>query len=429
MSRFKINLRILLPLMLFLGLIQSFTNPVPASEEQVVASEILSGSKSDKWVEYTLYRQQQTELQTAVKAYFNKALASGELVGAGISIVVGDSIVLARGFGKRSVGSTDEVDAQTIFRLGSLSKGFTGVLAAQVAHEGKINLEDKVKDYLPAFQLGDPANSERITLQNLLSHTSGAPYHSYTNLVEAGLPLEKILQKFSEVKPISSPGSMYSYQNALFALSGEMLGEATGEEFASALRNRFFDCLGMTTAITDHASMQEAENVALPHVRSYGKWRSRKLNDHYYNALAAGGINASALDMAKWMRFLLGHNPEVMDPYALEEVFKPVVEIKGRSKYYQRWAGHISSHYGLGWRIHKFREEQMGEERTIWHHGGSVNQFRNEIALFPEADIGICVLVNSHSRLAQKVIPDLYTIVREVYQRPQMETASLYIPE
>ncbi len=429
MSRFKINLQIFLPLFLFLGLIQSFTNPVGAPEEKSTTSLILPEDKLEKREVFTLYRQQQTELQAAVSDYFERALASGALVGVGVSIVSGDSIILAEGYGKRDVGSAEEIDAETIFRLGSLSKGFTGVLAAQVVQEGKITLQDKVKDYFPAFKLGDPSNTDRITLRNLLSHTSGAPYHSYTNLVEAGLPMEKILGKFAEVQPVSKPGSMYSYQNALFALSGDMIGLATGEEITSALKNRFFDCLGMSTAITDHAGMIQAKNVALPHVRSYGRWRSRKLNDHYYNALGAGGINASALDMAKWMRFLLGHNPEVMDAYALEEVFKPVVEIKGRSKYYQRWPGHVSSHYGLGWRIHKFRENQTEEEHTIWHHGGSVNQFRNEIALFPDADIGICVLVNSHTRLAQKVIPDLYDIVKEVLQRPHLETAAVYIPE
>jgi beta-lactamase class C len=429
MRRFNLNLRFLLPLFILLGLVLSFSEPAPATEEEDETYVLLPEKKIPRLGSPTLYKQQKSELNNAISAYFEDAIASGDLLGAGVSIVSGDSIVLASGFGKRSVDSPENVDSQTIFRLGSLSKGFTGVLAAQVAGEGKISLGDRVKDFYPEFRLGNPSNTEQITLQNLLSHTSGAPYHSYTNLVEAGLPLEKILPRFSEVQPISRPGNMYSYQNALFALSGEMIKKATGEDLGTALKTRFFDRLGMNRAITDHASMLELTNVARPHVRSYGKWRSRKLNDHYYNALAAGGINASALDMAKWMRFLLGHNPELMDTYALEEVFKPVVEIKGRSKYYQRWPGHISSHYGLGWRIHKFREAETGAEQTIWHHGGSVNQFRNEIALFPESDFGICVLINSHTRLTQKVIPDLYRIIREVYQRPQVETASMYIPE
>ena len=165
----------------------------------------------------------------------------------------------------------------------------------------------------------------------------------------------------------------------------------------------------------DHESLMQAGNIAIPHAKTRYGWRTRKIRDNYYNAVAAGGINASATDMGRWMRFLLGHNPEIMDRAALEEAFNPYIEIKGRSKYYQRWPGHVSSHYGFGWRIHKFAQGDLKSEKTIWHHGGSVNNFRNEIALYPQDDLGICVLMNNTTRFAQKVIPDLYAIILEIY--------------
>ena len=74
-----------------------------------------------------LYQRRQKELGTALKAYFEKAIASGEIVGAGVSIVRGDSIVVSEGYGERSTDGHAPVDGQTIFRLGSLSKGFTGI--------------------------------------------------------------------------------------------------------------------------------------------------------------------------------------------------------------------------------------------------------------------------------------------------------------
>ena len=362
---------------------------------------------------------QQAALGKALDVYFKKAIASGDIVGAGVSIVKDGTIVYADGFGRRNSNETDPVDEGTIFRLGSLSKGFTGILAANIRYEGKVNWEDKVTDYIPGFQMGDLANTNRITLSHLLSHTSGAPYHSYTNLVEAGLSVSEIAGRFNEVKPISEPGAVYSYQNALFALSGEILCKASGEEIASSLENRLFKPLEMCSTNMDHKTLLASENIASPHYRRGKSWRPRKLVDNYYNAIPAGGINASAGDMARWMRFLLGYNPDVMPRSAIEEAFTPFVEIPGRSKYYQRWPGHVSSHYGYGWRIHKFREAGEPIQKTIWHHGGSVNNFRNEIALFPEADLGICVLLNSNSRLSRTVIPDLYKIVEEAYTAKQ----------
>lgn len=373
------------------------------------------------------YERNKLRLSAALSSYFQKAIASGEIVGAGVSIVQGDSIVLAEGFGKRKHNENDLVNGETVFRLGSLSKGFAGVLAADLKNEGYIEWKDRVIDYLPQFQLGDQDNTSQITLANILSHTSGTPYHSFTNLVEAGLPMETIASRFKEVAPISKPGAMYSYQNAIFALCGEVMRKATGNEISASLKNRFFTPLGMCSTSMDYNTLNQTVNVALPHAKRGKGWRSLKLTDNYYNAIAAGGINASAHDMAKWMRFLLGHNPEVMDKSALAEAFTPFIEITGHHKYYHKWPGHKKSYYGFGWRIHKFEED--GSEKTIWHHGGSVNNYRNEIAVYPEADLGICVLLSNNSKIARTVIPDLYQIVKGIYRPNTREIAQHHTSE
>jgi beta-lactamase class C len=362
-----------------------------------------------------LFTLQQQQLKAAIKAYFDNAIASGDIVGAGVSIVKGDSIVISDGYGKRNSRTKGDVDSQTMFRLGSLSKGFAGILAANLVHEGLLDWEDKVSEFIPEFQLGGRSNTDKITLATILSHTSGAPYHSYTNLVEAGLPLTAIAEYFKEISPISNPGKLYSYQNAMFALSGEIMYKATGQDIITSLENRLFKPLEMCSTTMDHESLVNAGNVAIPHSKRRNGWSPKKIRNNYYNAIAAGGINANAQDMGKWMRFLLGHNPDIMSKTAIEKAFDPFIEIKGHSKYYQRWPGHVSSHYGFGWRIHKFVEDNSSQEKTIWHHGGSVNNYRNEIAVYPEADLGICVLLNNNSKLARTVIPDLYKIVEGVY--------------
>tara|TARA_R110000868_G_C10910008_1_gene764892 strand:- start:530 stop:1804 length:1275 start_codon:yes stop_codon:yes gene_type:complete len=373
--------------------------------------------------ELKLYKLQQAELKDALTAYFEKAIASGDIVGAGVSIVRGDSIVISDGFGKRNINFNDAVDGETVFRLGSLSKGFAGVLAAKLVSEGKMSWTDKVSDYIPEFKLGDSNNTDQITLANILSQTSGAPYHSYTNLVEAGLPLTEIAKRFKAVVPISKPGLTYSYQNAMFALSGEMMYKETGEDIRTLLNTKFFKPLEMNTISMDDETLEHKENVALPHSRRHSSWKTLKLTDNYYNAVAAGGINASALDMAKWMELLLGHHPEIMGKSALNQAFNPFIEIKGSNKYYQRWPGHVSSYYGFGWRIHKFLDQDSKEQKTMIHHGGSVNNYRNEIAVYPDSDMGICVLLNSNSKLAKTVIPDLYKIVNDIFNNTHSKIA------
>ena len=372
-----------------------------------------------------LYAIRQRALKEALKVYFDKAILSGDIVGAGVSIVSGDSVLFSSGFGKRDIKGEEQVDGETLFRLGSISKGFTGVLAASLASEGKIHWNDKVSDYLPNFQFGDKSNTEKIEVAHLLSHTTGTPYHSYTNLVEAGLSMATISEKFDQVKPISEPGLQYSYQNAMFSISQEVMLKATGKNIQTLLSDTFFAPLGMSSVSMDHQTLINSENVALPHRKKASGWIPLSLRDNYYNAIAAGGINANSIDMARWMRFLLGHNPEVMSKNDIEQVFKPFIELKGHSKYYQRWPGHLKSAYGFGWRIHTVKENEKAVEERIWHHGGSVNNYRNEIALFPETDLGICVLINGHAKLVKTVIPDIRSIVKSIYEQETVTSASL----
>ncbi len=408
---------VLLSLTFYLFIPVTLINPASgAAPDEGASADILEKIIADQ-NKALLLEQKQQELHRALQAYFDKAIASGDIVGAGVSIVKGNSILLSEGFGKRNVDTDAEVNGETVFRLGSLSKGFAGILAAQLNEEGKLDWEDKVIDYIPEFQLGDRNNTAQITLAHILSHSSGTPYHCYTNLVESGMPLQDIAARFGKVTPISKPGALYSYQNAMFALSAEMMQKATGKDISMQLNERFFEPLEMVTTTMDHKALTASENVALPHSKRGHRWKSLKLSDSYYNAVVAGGINASALDMAKWMRFLLGYHPEIMDKSALHEAFYPFIEIKGHSKYYHRWPGHLSSYYGFGWRIHKFTGDDNNEEITVWHHGGSVNNYRNEIAIYPDDDLGICVLLNSNSKLSRTVIPELHRIVKEVYSQ------------
>ncbi len=422
MKRFNILIGTAILLLALFALTRSAGNPTDSSKSENSNSD-LSKNNSFDLKKATLYKARQQALKTSLKAYFDQAIASGDIVGAGVSIVRGDSIVISEGFGKRSSTKNEDVDAQTLFRLGSLSKGFAGILAADLVSEGRLHWQDKITDYIPEFKLGDQDNTEKITLANVLSQTSGAPYHSYTNLVEAGLSLGDIAKRFKAVQPISKPGMTYSYQNALYALSGEMMYKVTGQDISTLLENTFFKPLQMCSTNMNNETMLHSENVAIPHLKRRNKWVPEKLHNSYYNAIAAGGVNSSAVDMAKWMRFLLGHNPEVANISRFKEAFNPFIEIKGHYKYYQRWPGHIASYYGFGWRIHKFVEDASQKEKTIWHHGGSVNDYRNEIALYPEADLGICVLFNSNTKLAKTVVPDLYRIVKEVYDQPTSDFA------
>ena len=410
-GKIKILVGALLAVTLLVFIVKGTATETSAETVKISEKEMVINKEAVK-----LYKAKKDQLRRALQAYFKQAVVSGDIVGAGISIVKGDSILIADGFGKRNVTEKAKVDGETIFRLGSLSKGFAGVLAANLQAEGKFDWNDRVIDYIPEFKLGDSLNTNKVKIGHILSHSSGTAYHSFTNLVEANIPVARIAGRFHEVIPQSAPGIQYSYQNAMFALIQEIMLNTTGKDVKTSLQNRFFTPLKMHTVSMNHDDLIASKNVAMPHVRSGKGWRSRPLKNKYYNAVVAGGINASSLDMAKWMRFLLGHRPEVAKSKTIKKAFEPFIQIDYNNKYYQRWPEHKQSHYGLGWRIHTLQKNDSAATRTMWHHGGSVNNYRNEIAVYPDADLGICVLLNGNSRLAQTVIPDVRAIVSDIYE-------------
>ncbi|GAA4273838.1 serine hydrolase domain-containing protein [Aquimarina gracilis] len=355
-------------------------------------------------------------LEQAIQKYFDNAVKRNQIVGASVAVVKCDSIIYAGGFGNRNASLKDTVNANTVFRIGSVSKGFAGILTGIHVQDGDIAWQDKIIDHIPNFKLANKTQTNKVTLSHVLSHTSGLPYHSFTNLVEDGLTLTTIAGRFNEVLPLQEPGNFYNYQNAIFALSGEIIERVTGKPLKEVIQDRIFDPLQMETASASYEALEKSENVAMPHQRVRRGWRPMRINKKYYNAVAAGGVNASAVDMGKWMKFLLGNNPDVLLPSTMKDVFNPMVQVGGRRNYYQRWPGYKASFYALGWRIHEFKDAESGDVNKVIHHGGGVNNYRSEIAIYPNEDIGICVLFNSPNKMAKDCIPKIHEIIKEVMQ-------------
>ena len=347
----------------------------------------------------------------AFEKHFEDLLKHKGSPGAALSLVMNDKTVIAKGFGKRDVKKSLAVDENTAFRIGSLSKGFSAVLAAKLMDEGQLSWNEKVQKHVPDFSLIDPEQANRIDLKHCLSHTIGIPKHAYTNLIERNISLERIFPKFKKIKHLKKEGTFYAYQNATFSLVEPLIKSATGFSYAETLKKELFHPLEMSNSSVSKNGLQHKNNFALPHEYSHSrkKWYPRKINDKYYNAISAGGINSSASDMAKWLDLLLGNQPEVVTPSTLDSVFHKRVPIKYEKRYYTRWRETDDSYYGLGFKIHEFKN------RELIHHGGYVNGFRSEIGIDRDNKVAISVIFNAPTRLANTIIRDFYNFYDEYF--------------
>lgn len=337
--------------------------------------------------------------------FMEQELDSTNTVGAAYTIVHKGDIVFTGTFGERKRGSNQQVDQHTLFRLASVSKGFAGALACMLELDGAFSLEEKVVDYYPGFRLKDSVNTADLTIQHILSHTSGLVPFAFDNLVEADQELYAIVERLPEVNISAPPGELYGYQNVLFSLLDPITRRATGVPYQVLMQEKIFRPIGMTDASVGPVDLSLSPNMAFPHVRTGRGYVPLDPHEGYYNVLPAAGVNASISDMGQWLLALLGKKPEHLPDTVRNRLASPIIYTPLKSRYTRYWKPFRERYYSLGWRIYKY------QGRTIVYHGGYIRGYRAEIAFCPEEEVGIAFLQNSPNGLASRFVPtfmDLY---------------------
>lgn len=326
--------------------------------------------------------------------------------GAAVAIVKDSTILFIKGFGVKLAGTTDSVDINTVFRLGSVSKPFASFLTGILVQDSVLAWTDPVTRYVPTFALKSPEQTKCLSLLNVLSHTTGLPYHTYTNLVEEGEGLTELLAQLKDVNLSSDVGKQYSYQNVAYSVIAEVIRSATGKTYEAMMMEKVFFPLGMTNASIDYASLMANPNIAKPHMMRRSGYTPSRITDTYYNVSPAGGVNASIHDMARWMMALLGMRHDVISAETLNKLYTPVIEAPSKNRRYKQVEPIKHSYYALGWRVLHYASD------TVLYHGGYVNGYRCEIALNPRENIAICILANAPGQVADTGIPLFFHLYR-----------------
>ncbi|MEJ8568081.1 serine hydrolase domain-containing protein [Elongatibacter sediminis] len=328
----------------------------------------------------------QQELAADYDRWFRQQAEDERVVGAAFAIVSRDHIVRVGTHGYTDTTRKRQVDGDTAFRLASVSKTFAAGLAAQLVDEGRFRWDDPITDYVPDFRIR--GETSRIHVEHLLGQSSGLVPHAYDNLLEDGVSIPQIRARFAELAPTCEPGSCYSYQNTLFSLIETVVERTAADSYANLVDQRIFRPLDMRTASVGYEAFLATRNRALPHVKRNGRWRTVPVLPNYYRVAPAAGINASVLDLAKWLMAQLGTAPEVLRPAVVDTLITPRVRTP-RDLRRKEWKRLLAdAHYGLGWRVY-----QIGDER-IAYHSGWVSGYRADIAWSPEHGLGLAVLMN-----------------------------------
>ncbi len=316
-------------------------------------------------------------------------LAQFDIPGAAVAVVRGDAVVMLRGFGLRDVATGDAVTPDTLFMMGSAVKPMTALLVALAVEEGVMGWDTRVAEALPGFALSDIEHAAQLRIRDLLGHASGVPRHDLPLLLAAMNP-DDVLLTLADLPVSTADPPRFAYNNQLVAAAGWAAAHRMTPDldlnaaYRAHMQRRIFDPLGMArTGFAFDTALADADR-AVPYVTSA---------DHHWlpvppdferftgSALPSLGGWSTAADLALFVQLQLrggtsASGTRIIPHSALEALRAP------------RAAVNETTRYGLGWFVGTFHGQ------PLIYHGGNTGGFTSEMALLPQADLGIVVLAN-----------------------------------
>ena len=322
-----------------------------------------------------------------------------EMVGLAIAIIEDGQLIYQKTFGETSIRSNDMVTENTVFRVGSISKTFTGTLLADLAESGIIDLDAPISAEL--FQVeGD----RQPSLMEVASHQTGLPPNAYDNDLEAHVDLNRIMNRLASVDLICPVGECHTYQNLTFAALGGVIEEATESSFEQVMQERIFGPLEMHTASIGVEALVESDSWAIPHRKDEIRNRRYVPGDPetpYDLVSPSAGVNASLQDMVAWAFANLGLNP-ALSTQTLASAHAWITDTPTQDRAMWRMRNRLEdTGYGLGWRNY------IWEGRNLVTHSGYISGFGSQILLEPEKGFAFIGLWNSDARSPWYLWPTL----------------------
>ncbi len=344
-----------------------------------------------------------------------------QVPGLALAVVRGDSVVHMRGYGTTRVGGSEPVDAHTNFAIASTSKAFTTAALAMLVDEGGLAWDDPVARHLPWFALSDPVVTRELTIRDLVTHRAGAA--RLDNLwIAADFDRRQILERLRHLPQVESFRNQYGYNNHLYIVAGEVVGEVVGSSWDEALDARIFGPLGMGRSTSRTAAVEAWGNVADSHTRISGGVQAVPRRN-YDNIGGAGPVWSNAHDLSRWMRMHLYRGTlegvRVLDEARFDEMYAPQTVIPLDTVGTRLHPTNHFAAYALGWRV------QDLHGRKLVHHSGSINYTRTHVMLVPAEGIGIAIMANLSSSNLQLALT--HWILDALQGRRPADWSALYL--
>ncbi len=325
--------------------------------------------------------------------------------GAAVAVISGGRVVFAKGFGAGNVETNSTITPDTLFRLGSTTKMFTGAAMLTLAEQGKVKLDAPVGDYAK----GLAPKLSKLTAHQLLSNTAGVGDFAAPFVSQDDSALSTMARGWKDDVLFADAGRIYSYSSPGFWLAGYVVEEAGGKPYADVMEERLFKPLGMTrTTLRPLSAMTHP--LALGHNVGQDDGKPFVIRPFFNNVAMwpAGSIFSSANDLS---RFVIA----LMSGGRLEGAqVLPATLFTKLSGEHVSMPGEPSVHYGYG--VLNFKHRGV----RIVMHGGFSRGYGSMIQMAPEHGFAVIVLANRSGETLRRTTEK----AKEMFLPLEPETAS-----
>jgi len=282
-------------------------------------------------------------------------------------------IIYKKAFGMANLELNTPMQVDNVFWVASIGKQFTAVAILQLMEQGKLNLQDEITKFIPDY----PTQGNKITIEHLLTHTSGIHNFSGMKDPEKKLALDctptEVIDFFKNLPMLFAPGTKWEYSNSGYFLLGYIIEKITGNPYSEYLEENFFKPLGMTNSLYANDTRIIKNRVGAYSQGENGFENSKSRNiTHVYSA---GAIQSTVEDFFKWHQAV--HTYKLVKKENLDKAFTRYKLKDG-----------TETDYGYGWRL-----GNVYDSPSIWH-GGLITGFGTMEIYLPKEDVFVAIFSN-----------------------------------
>lgn len=323
--------------------------------------------------------------------YVANAVDSFELPGLSISLVDQNELLFQKAYGHPNTDPNSKMQTSALFGIASLSKAFTAASIGMLVDEGKLKWTDRVKDYIPQFNLSNDYIAAHLTIEDLLCHRSG--FNTFDgDLLWYGTDYSRkeIIQRFSKYETSYDFRTEYGYQNIMFIIAGEVVEVVSHQSWDEFIAERIYKPLKMNNSYTSIDEIPEGKMVAMPFVKG-------EMDDlrNYDNSGGAAALVSNVEDLSHWISMWLNGGIYDGDTLFKSSTYRKLLSMHTplTLSNFDRSNGTEFKGYALGWFVFDYNGHKIA------HHGGGLPGYISKIFLVPSKGYGGIILTNGETSL------------------------------